>query len=329
MTDALPYLLQDLQPAGFLGRQIPAQHPQLNVPPRIGEWNDAHTLEYLVHFGSDLPGDLVLGEEALARSVCPQASVAAMAPQERADCYAQLVETVQIGGSPAPVHGEQPKFTVRLTGSEPTSLIVKFSPLLKDPAGRRWADLLVAEHLALETLSDAGLPAARSAILESAGRCYLEVQRFDRVGSTGRRGMVSLLAVDAARFGELDRWSRAAARLCAEQALSREDVERVRRLEAFAILIRNTDRHFGNLSLFDDYTGVFALAPIYDMLPMAYAPHADGHVPDAANPPLPTAETADGWSDSLRLAKAYWRRVAEDTRVSASFRDLADRHAAE
>ncbi len=38
------------------------------------------------------------------------------------------------------------------------------------------------------------------------------------------------------------------------------------------MLIGNTDRHFGNVTLFDRYEGPFELAPAYDMLPMLFAP---------------------------------------------------------
>lgn len=38
------------------------------------------------------------------------------------------------------------------------------------------------------------------------------------------------------------------------------------------MLIANTDRHFGNVTLFDRYEGPFELAPAYDLLPMLFAP---------------------------------------------------------
>jgi hypothetical protein len=59
------------------------------------------------------------------------------------------------------------------------------------------ADLLVAEHLALELLAAHGYAAARSAIVTGGERVFLEVERFDRVGAHGRVGYVSLRALDA------------------------------------------------------------------------------------------------------------------------------------
>jgi hypothetical protein len=45
---------------------------------------------------------------------------------------------------------------------------------------------------------------------------------------------------------------------------SRQHAEWIRLIDAFAQLIANTDRHFGNITLFDDYEGPFQLAPVYD-----------------------------------------------------------------
>ena len=60
-------------------------------------------------------------------------------------------------------------------------MIVKFSPLAAELGGMRIADLLVCEHLALETLRAAGLPASETRIVCLGGRTFLEVTRFDRI----------------------------------------------------------------------------------------------------------------------------------------------------
>jgi HipA-like C-terminal domain len=52
-------------------------------------------------------------------------------------------------------------------------------------------------------------------------------------------------------------------------------LETVRFVETFGALIANTDRHMGNLACIDRYDGRFELAPIYDMLPMRFAPTHD------------------------------------------------------
>ena len=71
--------------------------------------------------------------------------------------------------------------------------MVKFSEKLDSPVSQRWRDLLLAEHLALSTLRQAGVAAAASAVIDHEGQRFLEVQRFDRVGTLGR--IVSPLGV--------------------------------------------------------------------------------------------------------------------------------------
>lgn len=58
--------------------------------------------------------------------------------------------------------------------------LVKFAQPTAGEAAERWADLLVCEHLALQCLRDAGVPAAASEILQTDTHTFLEVQRFDR-----------------------------------------------------------------------------------------------------------------------------------------------------
>jgi hypothetical protein len=70
-------------------------------------------------------------------------------------------------------------------------------------------NLLVCEHLALQTLLDAGVSAAKTQILTGAGRVFLEAERFDRTAQ-GRVGMVSLMVFDAEYVGAMDNWAAAA-----------------------------------------------------------------------------------------------------------------------
>lgn len=88
--------------------------------------------------------------------------------------------------------------------SQPT--LSKFSLAEPNPITQRWRDLLLAEHHALETLRDAsaetGIPAAASRVHDHQGQRFLEVERFDRVGAKGRRGLVSLAALDAEYVGQ-------------------------------------------------------------------------------------------------------------------------------
>jgi hypothetical protein len=113
------------------------------------------------------------------------------------------------------------------------------------------------------------LTAARTELIEGGDRVFLESERFDRVGSHGRR-------------------------LCDDASLSSADAECVALLDAFGALIANTDRHRRNVSLFDRREGRFELAPVHDMLPMLYAP-VDGDVIEREfHPPRVRAETRAG-----------------------------------
>lgn len=90
----------------------------------------------------------------------------------------------------------------------------------------RWADLLIAEHTALTILHNAGIVAARSepVRLEQNGttRQFLIVQRFDREGAGGRRGIVSLRMLDAEFVGShSQRWPVIAGQLAAQNVIKR------------------------------------------------------------------------------------------------------------
>ena len=95
------------------------------------------------------------------------------------------------------------------------------------------------------------------------------------------------------------------------------------------MLIANTDRHYGNISLllFDDD---WQLSPTYDMLPMLYAPQNGELVPRdfVAQPLHPTSATLGEWPRARELALLFWRSAAADARISEGFRTIAQRNAA-
>jgi hypothetical protein len=93
-------------------------------------------------------------------------------------------------------------------------------------------------------------------------------------------------------------------------------------IATFGTLIANTDLHFGNLSFFDDYSGHFNLAPVYDMLPMLFAPAHDQLVARVYTPPDPTSQTLKVWGRARVLAEKFWRTVSADTSISAEFRQI-------
>jgi HipA-like C-terminal domain len=221
--------------------------------------------------------------------------------------------------------GEHPKFTAWVAEEGGTvAVIVKFSPPRSTPIGRRWADLLIAEHLAHRVLQEHGIQSCRSEIVQHEDRVFLQCERFDRVGTEGRRGVVSLFAVDTWRYGKLDSWTASAGRLVLDGLLSAEDADRIRLLDAFGALTGNTDRHFGNITLFDDYDGFFRLAPVYDMLPMLFAPQSDQIVVRRFEPAAPTSAWLPVWSRARSLAQIYWERLSAESSLSSEFRELCE-----
>ena len=314
----LPWFLDDMRPQGFMGRTFAHAHPELQLGSDPRHWNDDDVLRALALFGDDLPGNLVVGEAAFQRfHTLPQRASRA---QSQAD-YPRMAEQAMQGTlSGSSAGGEQPKFCTRLGDRH---VIVKFSPASDAPVDQRLRDLLVCEHLALSVLAQAGLPAAKTAIVSGGGRIFLEAERFDRTAQ-GRIGMVSLMVYDNEYVGEMDNWAATANRMLARGLLTAQDARTLRLLEAYGVLIANTDRHYGNISLIlrnDDWT----LSPTYDMLPMLYAPMGGELVERdfAARPLQPTAATLPEWEQARTLATAFWQAAASDQRVSEGFRAIA------
>jgi HipA-like C-terminal domain len=324
LSTAIPYLLQDQRPGGFLGRPIPQQFPQLHGPPRVQDWSDEHYLRYLTQYGNDAVGDLILGRAALDDFLLKQRQLVRCNPEQRQKYFPALAEQSMQGGVPgSSAQGEHPKFAVTLVEQgEVRHALVKFSPPVDALVGTRWADLLIAEHLALETLRAAGISSAVSRVFQIEDRTYLEVDRFDRVGLAGRIGVTSLLAIDTGFYGALDNWIDAARRLYREQRIDVQTLDEIRLISTFADLIANTDKHFGNLAFYDNYDGRFRLTPVYDMLPMLYAPTHDQLVARIFTPADPTSHTLNVWGRARLLAEEYWRRLAGEARISADFRGV-------
>jgi hypothetical protein len=324
LSAGIPYLLQDQRPGGFLGRAIPQRYPQLRAPQRVQDWADEHYLRYLTAFGSDVVGDLILGRAALDDYLAQQRRLEPLDARQRDKYFPDLAERSMRGGVPgSSAQGEHPKFAVALAEQgEVRHALVKFSPPVDTMMGQRWSDLLIAEHLALERLRAAGVSGAVSRIFHFENRTYLEVDRFDRAGLAARIGVTSLMAIDTGLSGELDNWITAARRLHQERRIDVQTLEEIRLISSFADLIANTDKHFGNLAFYDSYDGGFRLAPVYDMLPMLFAPVDDQLVARIYAPSDPTSDTLNVWGRARSLAEEYWRALASDARISAEFRGI-------
>ena len=320
--DGLPWFLDDMRPQGFMGRTFAHSHPELQLGNDPRYWSDDDVLRAMALCGDDLPGNLVVGEPAFERFHTLHQRASRAASTEDYPALAEAAMHGTLSGSSA--GGEQPKFCT-VTAGRP--VLVKFSPAGDAPTDQRTRDLLVCEHLALQTLLNAGIPAAKTQIVTGAGRVFLEVERFDRTPHAqglGRVGMVSLMVYDAEYVGAMDNWAATANRMLDRQLLRPDDARTLRLLEAYGVLIANTDRHYGNISLLlqdDDWV----LSPTYDMLPMLYAPVGGELVPRdfAARPLQPTTATLPEWAQAKALACTFWAAAAGDVRVSDGFRRIA------
>jgi len=337
----LPYPLYDMRPQGYMGRLFArAEHAALGVPLDPQDWSDDDVLLALSLRGLDTSGDWIVGDEAHALWQARRlAQTASLAPEDTPAAYAQLAEqAVALGVPGASAAGEFPKFAARRTApgdvaSDTPHVLVKFSGAgtgaSDGPTVRRWADLLVCEHLALVHAARLpGVHAAHTRVLRHAGRTFLESERFDRHGEHGRSPLCSLETVNAALLGEPSRdWGLLAARLVRAGLLGDDDAAAIIRLWWFGRLIANTDMHLGNLA-FRPVAGRLALAPVYDMLPMLHAPLPGGEVPlRSFEPPLPPPGQRTAWHAACGAALSFWREAAQDGRISPEFRALCAQHA--
>ena len=325
----LPWFIWDMRPQGFLGRALLQQHPELKLPGRWQDWRSDDILQWLTLHGSSCPGNLIVGEAAFQnwQEQAMRHPEMAIALGDRTSRYVDLAtHALQGSGYGSSAGGEQPKFFAMRANADGSfqEVLVKFSPPMDSAAGQRWADLLICEHLALQLLAEEeaahGL-ATHSELIIAGGRVFLEVERFDRISLAGRRGVVSLEAVNAEFLGLKEQtWESAAAALITQRRISQADHDILLRRTVFAQLIANTDRHFGNISFFFDEGERLSLTPAYDMLPMAFAPVNNEVIERAFPVARPRTETLVFWSWGKDLAARYWQRAQDDCRISEAFK---------
>jgi DNA-binding transcriptional ArsR family regulator len=312
-SDGLPWWLFDMRPQGYLGRAYAACHGvELGLPERLSDWTDTHALRALIGHGHDVVGNLLLGDVARARFL------AAPLPDpitdgQKAEEYARLALEAARGEIPgSSAGGEQPKFTAfAMTPDGPRHVIVKFSELEEGPVSERWRDLLLGEHLALDTLREAGIPAAKTQVFDRSGQRFLEVERFDRIGNLGRHALISLAALDAEFVGAgTSGWPIIARRLAADRQIRPEAANGADLLWAFGTLIGNSDMHSGNLSFVSEHGRPYNIAPAYDMTPMAFAPRGGGGLPDnISEATIHASVPTETWRRAEELARAFLARV--------------------
>jgi hypothetical protein len=324
---ALPFFLRDLRPQGFLGRAAAKElSKRAALPPDPRVWNDDDVLDFLLHHGRDLAGNLIVSN--------PEVSTLPPSPPlfetERPDEYLHRATQVMQGEFPgSSAGGEQPKFITRVQAADNTihDVLVKFSPPRSTAVGQRWADLLVAEQHALRILGEVGLPVADAQIINAHDRCFLEVRRFDRTSLGGRKGMISLEAlVTGLSNADLSQnWVSIAETLLAERWIDAATLRQIRLAWCFGRLIGNTDMHPGNLSFWFGDDLPFGLTPIYDMLPMVYAPVHGELRPMGFEPPSTSAALQPEWAAAFTWALQFWGDLKNDSRISAGFRQEATR----
>lgn len=324
----LPWFLGNFRLEGFLGR---AWAKQLGFDDDPAGWSLAQILYANCQFAYDPPGAISVGE--------PSGELVNSAPSDAAakvlayDRFAGDVASTLPAGSSA--GGEQPKFLVSedTTGDSSTMrrLIVKFSPPRGTPFGERWHDLLWSEAHALKVLEDNGIAAARTQVVQSERRTYLESVRFDREGPHHKKHTVALSAVHRGFVhGPQRNWAATCDTLAAQNRLPLADARTVHILLEYGRLIGNSDMHFGNLTLYapDPASGRFTLAPAYDMLPMRYRPDMHGgdgdYLPIA--PAQPSRSYPAEWAFAAEMARQFWLRLADERAVNASLRKVAEQN---
>lgn len=312
--EGLPPWAADMSPQGYLGYDFAARYPELALPPRLADWTDDHRLLALARRGEDCVGNVIFGKESLDRWLASRHE-----PLSPSD-FPRLARESVVMRAGSSAGGEQPKFLGIVGGKH---CIVKFAGGDSSPAAQRWRDLLACEHLALDVLAKRHIPAATSRVVDREGMRFLVVERFDRIGLRGRRGVLSLFALDNEHVGAGGSWTSLSQKLEQAGLCSSADARRLRWLDVFAQLIGNSDRHLGNISFFQEGNGKWSLCPVYDMLPMLLAPVQTTVVERPFEPRGPTADTLDVWEEAAQAAEHYLGKVASLKGVSAKLRTWA------
>ena len=310
----LPAEVDDALPGGPLSAHFAVAHSDLRLPPERAQWSAPHILLALTRRGEDLPGNLIVGLESLARWQAIRPSL-----RTHAD-FPALADAVVAGQPVSPLlGGSRPKFGALVDGRH---VLVKFAPGQgsADPVAARWRDLLYLEALAHGVIAERGVPTAELAIVEAGPYLCLEVVRFDRIGLRGRRAVMRLSALHR---DPADSWTEAGASLRDAGAVSEDDARHLRWLDAFGALIAATDRHQRRVAFLTGGERI-RLAPVCGLRPGLLAPSSSGQVPDRSFVvPQANPGTGDVWDDARSAAGEFWGRASDDPRLSDGVRTLA------
>lgn len=325
----LPWFLEHVRPSGFLGRRIPHLYPELSPQKDIRLWSDETCLRFACQYGDSLQGSLICGKPAMERMLSFQAAAKprGILSSERERAYPELaLGQLESGLESSSADGEQPKFLTHIV-DENRGVVVKYGPTLDTPVGRRVADLLICESLALKTLEQAGIRAASCTIFEFGNRVFLESTRFDRTHEGGRRPLHSLFALAAQHTGIEKGWYETAVALIGAGIIPKSAEKVIATLECFGHLIANSDMHLHNLAFESSNCQVTAVAPAYDMLPMLFYPQSH-HVAEpewSLGGTILSRMPRESWLQARALAERFWQSVINSNAVSDGFRRVAGR----
>lgn len=313
----LPWVFDEMAPSGFLARRFARWFPELRLREDRQLWRADELLQAISRRGHDLPGNLLVGDESFERyqKIFVDDRSPGPPPSSARREYPRFVRDIlEEDCAKSSVGGERPKFSLRL--SDGSARMVKFTPPLSSPFGQRWADLLRLEAHCSATLRSFGLPAVSSEYVEISDRGYLEIERFDRSSGGGRMGCVTLYWLGAALYSEIESAVTVVDALIRDGFLAQDATRTVRMAAAFSARTGNTDAHLGNYALTIGDDGAAALAPLYDVLPMALAPRSD-ELPDRY------LKVIDGRPEPAvaPLVERLVDRVERDPLVSRAFKD--------
>ncbi|MBX7148754.1 type II toxin-antitoxin system HipA family toxin YjjJ [bacterium] len=323
----LPYFLLDACPSGFLGRLVPKFHSEF--PTDISLWTDDHCLTYFCRYGWDLIGNFIIGDEAYNLHLQHQVERTDIVDENNRNThYPAVADKVLSQGNPgSSAGGEQAKFlSIRKTSSQLMPVMVKFSPPVDESVGLRVADLLICEHIAHQVLKKIGKNPLQSCLIRGGGRVFLEVERFDRMPyenySGGRLGLISLKAL-AMEHGCLhSTWMATAQALLSQKIMDASLYDEIIWLEVFGKLIGNNDMHAGNISFLCEGEKLAGLAPVYDMLPMSYAPLNNQLINRDFTPDPPKSLEIKVWKEALKAAQFFWEQVENHPEISKKFKEV-------
>ncbi len=119
--DDLPWFLDGLRPAGFLGRLLAKRHPEAGLPDDIRLWSGDQSLMFAALWGFDFPGAFLVGDVAFHGFLSRALELADVIDEAEAPKrYPEIARDVlAFGAAGSSAAGEQPKFlaTLRRNGA--------------------------------------------------------------------------------------------------------------------------------------------------------------------------------------------------------------------